>query len=106
MLKPSPEGEGTPNPRIRTLDANKAEKLSQGDSFGEIKEFVQKIGTNPKLLDKLVSVSFGEPWDFDASRKAGRTYAEGRSREVIPLENRVMWTYGESDPDLIHAMDA
>jgi len=40
------------------LDIQKAEKLSQGDSFGEIKAFVQKVGTNHQLLDKSVSFSF------------------------------------------------
>jgi len=69
--------------RAWILDTNKAEKLSASDSFPEIKAFVQKIGTNPLLLDKSVSVSFGEPWDFTASRLAGRAYAERRSREAI-----------------------
>ena len=30
-----------------------------------------------------VSVSFGEPWDFAASRLAGRAPAERRSREAM-----------------------
>ncbi|PIR46459.1 MAG: hypothetical protein COV07_04130, partial [Candidatus Vogelbacteria bacterium CG10_big_fil_rev_8_21_14_0_10_45_14] len=66
--------------RAWILDANKAEKLSASDSFSEIKAFVQKIGTDHQLLDKSASVSFGEPWDFAASRLAGRAPAERRSR--------------------------
>ena len=98
--------------RAWILDANKAGKLSATDSFPEIKAFVQKIGTNPILLDKSVSVSFGEPWDFVASRLAGRAPAERRSREaMLPSgsknsESSLWWTYGESNPALIHAMDA
>ena len=84
--------------RAWILDANKAEKLSASDSFPEIKAFVQKIGTNPVLLDKSVSVSFGEPWDFAASRLAGRAPAERRSREATNplssknLQNFSWWT--------------
>ena len=95
--------------RAWILDANKAEKLSTSDSFPEIKAFVQKIGTNPVLLDKSVSVSFGAPWDFAALRKTQSGLAERRSREADKLKNplnRVMWTHRESNPALIHAMDA
>ena len=84
--------------RAWILDANKAEKLSASDSFPEIKAFVQKIGTNPLLLDKSVSVSFGEPWDFAASRLAGRAPAEGRSREATPSEkigSTIWWRWRE-----------
>ncbi len=90
--------------RAWILDANKAEKLSQSESFGEIKEFVQKIGTNPKLLDKLVSVSFGEPWDFAALRLAQSGLAERRSREATNplasqnLQNSCWWTRRDSNP--------
>ena len=86
--------------RAWILDANKAEKLSASDSFPEIKAFVQKVGTNPLLLDKSVSVSFGEPWDFAASRLAGRAPAERRSREAISLpkrESSIWWTRADSN---------
>jgi len=64
-------GKNWPQPlRAWILGANKAEKLSQSESFGEIKEFIQKIGTNPILLDKAISFSFCSPWDFMALRKA------------------------------------
>ena len=80
------------------LDIQKGKKLSQGDSFGQIKEFVQKIGTNPKFLEKSVSVLFGKPWDFAVSRFAGRAPAERRSREaMLPSgsknsESSLWWT--------------
>ena len=89
--------------RAWILDANKAEKLSQSESFGEIKAFVQKIGTNPLLLDKSVSVLFGEPWDFAALRLAQSGLAERRSREAIlpsgskNSESILWWTLGGSN---------
>lgn len=46
------------------LDTKKANKLAFSDNFYEIKEFVRKIGTNPKLLDKSISFSFYPPFDF------------------------------------------
>ena len=70
--------------------------------------FIQKIGTNPLLLDKSVSFSFGEPWDSAVSRLAGRVTAEGQSPEAILLQNGEScdwWTYGESNPDFLHAME-
>ena len=82
------------------LDIQKAEKLSQGDSFGEIKAFVQKVGTNHQLLDKSVSFLFNAPWDFAASRLAGRAPAERRSREAISLpkrESSIWWTRADSN---------
>ena len=46
--------------------------------------FPEKIKTDlQNLLDKSVSVSFGEPWDFVASSLAGRAPAERRSREAM-----------------------
>src|SRR3989338_8090282 len=74
--------------RAWILDIQKAEKLSQGDSFGEIKAFVQKVGTNHQLLDKSVSFSFSEPWDYVALHLAQSHQAEGRSPEAIFSEKR------------------
>ena len=88
------------------LDIQKAKKLSHSDSFGEIKAFVQKIGTNHQLLDKSASFSFIAPWDSAASRLAGRAHAEQRSREAISLpkrESTIWWTWGESNPRLRNA---
>ena len=75
------------------LDANKAEKLSASDSFSEIKAFVQKIGTNPVLLDKSVSVSFGEPWAFAASIKGKNPTegAAGSNANVKKFEGSLLW---------------
>jgi len=80
--------------RAWILDANKAEKLSVSDSFSEIKAFVQKIGTNPLLLDKSVSVPFGEPWDFVEEMLASRAVRRGEQSSLSPaqnLQNSLWW---------------
>ena len=90
--------------RAWILDANKVEKLSVSDSFPEIKAFVQKIGTNPKFLDKSISFSFCPPWDFMALRKAQSLNAERRSHEaMLPSgsknsESSCWWARRESNP--------
>ena len=84
--------------RAWILDANKAEKLSASDSFSEIKAFVQKIGTNPILLDKSVSVSFGEPWDFVEEMLASRAVRRGEHSNLSTAQNlqsSFMWRWAE-----------
>ena len=88
------------------LDIQKAEKLSQSDSFGEIKAFVQKVGTNHQLLDKSVSFSFSEPWDFLAQFLASRASRRGEHSDLSPakkLKSFEMWTRGESNSRLPRA---
>ena len=69
------------------LDIQKAEKLSRSDSFGEIKAFVQKIGTNHQLLDKSASFSFIAPWDFLAQFLASRASGRGEHSLLSPAKN-------------------
>ena len=77
------------------LDIQKAEKLSQGDSFGEIKAFVKKVGTNHQFLDKSVSFSFNAPWDFLAQFLASRATGRGEHSVLSPakkLQSFELWT--------------
>ena len=60
------------------LDASKAEKLSHSDSFSDVKVFVQKIGSNPTLLDKTFSVSLKQPW-IEVAERRSREAAEVNS---------------------------
>ena len=46
------------------LSAHHAEKLVLSKDFYEIKSFVEKIGTNRRLLDKNVLFSWKKPWSF------------------------------------------
>ena len=85
------------------LDIQKAKKLSQSDNFEDIKAFVQKVGTNHKLLDKSVSFSFNAPWDFLAQFLVSRASWRGEHSDLSPakkLKSFDLWTYGESNPDL------
>ena len=44
--------------------AHHAEKLASSQNFYEIKIFVEKIGTNRRLLDKKVILDFKKPFDL------------------------------------------
>ena len=46
------------------LSANYAEKLASSNDFNEIKSFVEKIGTNRRLLDKKIFFDFVHPFDL------------------------------------------
>ena len=69
-------GQTTKNPleplRQWILDTKKASSLAFSDNYPEMKQIIQKIGTNPKLSDRYFSFSFIPPSDFLASRLAGR----------------------------------
>ena len=51
------------------LDMKKATQLVSSDNFFEIRDYFKKIGTNPQLRDKSVSVSFCPPTEFAFSQK-------------------------------------
>jgi hypothetical protein len=80
------------------LDTKKANKLASSDDFYGIKEFVRKVGTNPQLFNKSVSLSFIPPFDFVAEIKS-KILAEPRAkrgaRQQITTQNLTsceMWT--------------
>ena len=56
------------------------------DSFGEIKAFVQKVGTNHQLLEKSASFSFNAPWDFLAQFLASRASRRGEHSDLSPAK--------------------
>ena len=65
-----------------------------------MRDFLVSIGSNCRISAGILLAEFKTPWNFLA-----KTNAEGRSPEAILLKNRVMWTYGESNPGLLHAME-
>ena len=73
------------------LDASKAEKLSCSDSFSSIKDFVQKIGTNHKLLDKSATFSLKQPWNEVAERRSRE------AAESVSAKNSEWWTQTDSN---------
>src|SRR3989344_3033926 len=52
------------------LDMKKATQLKTSDNFFEIRDYFKKIGTNPQLRDKSVSISFCPPIEFACARRA------------------------------------
>ena len=86
------------------LDTKKANKLASSDNFYEIKEFVRKVGTNPQLFNKSVSLFFSPPFDFLAkmnSKILAEPRAERGARQKFTSQNLTsceMWTRWESNP--------
>ena len=90
------------------LDIQKAKKLSQSDNFEDIKVFVQKVGTNHKLLDKSASFSFSAPWDYMAQFLASRASRRGEHFDLSPakkLKSFELWTGWDLNqrPPLCHS---
>jgi hypothetical protein len=57
------------------LDIKKATQLVSSDNFFEIKDYFKKIGTNPVLREKSVSISFCPPTEFAFACKTGAEFA-------------------------------
>ena len=66
-----------------------------------MRDFLVSIGSNRRISAGMLLAEFKIPWDFLAE-----TNAEGRSPEATSSTNLKWWTYGESHPGLVHAMDA
>ena len=65
--------------------SSEVEIRAKCQNYHELKQAVEKTGTNRLLLNRKVQMDFSEPWGFAASRKAGRGDAEGRSPEATSL---------------------
>ena len=50
-------------------DTRQADFLANGGTFRDLKTFVQKIGTNPRVRDKSALFEFSEPSQFAAERR-------------------------------------
>ena len=83
------------------LEANQAENLSKQENPSRMRDFLVSIGSNRRLAAGMLVAEFKTPWNLLA-----KTNAEGRSPEATSSANQIWWTHRESDPDLIHAMDA
>ena len=57
------------------LDMKQATQLVSSDDFFEIRDYFKKVGTNPLLRDKSVSVSFSPPTEFAFACKAETDFA-------------------------------
>ena len=81
--------------------SSEAEIKAKCQNYHELKQSVEKIGTNRLLQNWKVQMDFSEPWRFAASRLAGRGDAEGRSPEATSSKNLTCLEWsgcGESNP--------
>ncbi len=55
------------------LSLKEAVNLEKTSDYIEWKKFFQKVGSNPVIKDKMVSIHWGDLWDFTLFIKTGRT---------------------------------
>ena len=60
--------------RSFVLSLKEATDLEKTSNHLEWKKFFQKIGSNPEIKDKTVSIRWGELWDFTASAVGGKGF--------------------------------
>jgi site-specific DNA recombinase len=65
--------------RSFVLSLKQATDLEKTSNHLEWKKFFQKIGSNPEIKDKTVSIRWGELWDFTASAVGGKGFGENQS---------------------------
>ena len=73
--------------RSFVLSLKQAADLEKTSNHLEWKKFFQKIGSNPEIKDKTVSIRWGELWDFTASAVGERVLAKIKARFWLP-QNR------------------
>ena len=71
--------------RSFVLSLREAEKLAKTENCVEWRDFFRKIGSNPSLNDKTLSINWGDLWDFTAKTKADFSV---RNVAVAPRETR------------------
>src|SRR3990167_9799187 len=65
--------------------SSEAEIEKKNQNYHELKQAVEKIGTNRLLLNRKVQMDFSEPWGFAASRKARPAAVAGGSPPATSL---------------------
>ena len=78
------------------IEANQAKNFVLENNFSEMKNFIKKIGSNRRILNQRLFVDFKKPWNYLYFLSA-----ESRARsagEAKVLRNRLMWTWGELNP--------
>jgi len=80
------------------LDTKQADFLSKSDNFHEIKTFVQKIGTNPRVRNKSAVFDFCPASQFAAKRRGILRSAAASRQRGATLSNREVSIGG----DILH----
>ena len=86
------------------MEANQAQNLALSQNFSEMKQFLKTVGSNRRIVGGRLNVSFAKPWNW--LYEIGEKNPSSAIRALRNPSNRVMWTHRESNPALVHAMDA
>jgi len=72
------------------LEANQAKNFVLEENFSEMKNFLQKIGSNRKIKDQKLEIEFKKPWNYLYFLPAeARAPSEARGEGEI---NRLWWS--------------
>jgi len=72
------------------LEANQAKNFVLQENFSEMKNFLQKIGSNQKIKDQKLEIEFKKPWNYLYFLPAeARAPSEARGEGE---RNRLWWT--------------
>ncbi|GIW65752.1 MAG: resolvase-like protein [Candidatus Parcubacteria bacterium] len=78
------------------IEANQAKNFVLEGNFSEMRNFLQKIGSNRTIRDKKLTIEFKKPWDYLYFLPAeARAPSEARGEGET---NRLWWPQGESNP--------
>ena len=86
------------------MEANQVQNMALSQNFAEMKQFLKTVGSNRRIVGGRLNVSFAKPWNWLG--EIGGKNPSSAIRALRNPSNRVMWTHRESNPALVHAMDA
>ena len=86
------------------LSLNQAAKLLESENKMEMTTFLKNIGSNCILQNR--QLIFSPKIQYELAAESAEKADKLREAASSGLRFSKMWTYGESNPDLIHAMDA
>ncbi len=80
--------------------AVRAEKLASSDDFYAVKSFLEKIGSNHLLKDKIALLDFAPPFDLIPLYKQKQASPSGKDRlaQGVFAENSAGWSWWDSNP--------
>ena len=68
------------------IEANQAKKFALQENFSEMKNFLQKIGSNRRILDQRLFVDFKKPWNsfiFCPPKPDPRAKRGARAKQIV-----------------------
>ena len=89
------------------IEANQAKNFVLQENFSEMKNFLQKIGSNRKIKDQKLEIEFKKPWNYLYFLPAeARAPSPAQQQAVCGINsargegerNRLWWTGGDLNP--------